>query len=181
MRVIKKYATRRMYDVKNSRFITLEKIADLIATGEEVRVINDKTGDDITPTVLAQIILEQQRSRQNLSSVPGLLRKLIKKGTGSVLDFLERPVLGPIELFSLTEEKVKKIIKKLVKKGEVSRVESDNLIRGLLTKVRKSKKALETFVKETIAGMNIPSRVEFERLKSEIKKLKGQIAAISDN
>ncbi len=181
MRVIKKYATRRMYDVENSRFITLEKIADLIATGEEVRVIDDKTGNDITPTVLAQIILEQQRSRQNLSSVPGLLCELIKKGTGSVLDFLERPVLGPIELFSLTEEKVKKIIKKLVKKGEVSRVENDNLIRGLLTKVKKSKKALETFVKETIAGMNIPSKVEFEKLKSEIKKLKGQIAAISDN
>lgn len=177
MRVIKKYAARKMYDVENSRFVTLLKIADLIASGEEIRVVDDKTGEDITPTVLAQIILEQQRSGRNLSSVPGLLRELIRKGTGSVVDFLERPVLGPLELITLTEEKVKEIIGKLVKRGEVSRGESDNLLRGLLAKVGKSKKALETFIKETIARMNIPTRTELEKLEGEIRELNERLSA----
>jgi len=177
MRIIKKYATRRMYDIDNSRFITLAKIADLIAAGEEIRVIDDKTGNDITPTVLAQIILEQQKSGQNLPSVPGLLRELIRKGTGSVAEFLERPILGPLELISLTEEKVKEVIGKLVKRGELSKGESDNLLRGLLAKAGKSKKALETFIKETIARMNIPTRTELEKLEGEVRELNKRLGA----
>lgn len=163
--------------MEDSRFITLAKIADLIAAGEEIRVIDDKTGNDITPTVLAQIILEQQRGGQNLSSVPGLLRELIKKGTSSVLDFLEKPVFGHLGLISLTEEKAKEIIGRLVKIGKVSMGERDNILKGLLAKAEDSKRMLESFIKETIARMNIPSRAELEKLEGEVRELNKRLSA----
>ena len=99
-RVIKKYAARKMYDVESSKFITLAEIAELVAGGKEIQVIDDKTGDDITMMVLTQIILEQQRrgitsSEQSISSVSKLLRKIVKKGTESIFDVSGEPVLVP--------------------------------------------------------------------------------------
>ena len=178
MRIIKKYAVRKMYDVKESRFITLAGVANMIVGGEEVQVIDNKTGNDITDTVLAQVILEQQKSRQNLSSVPGLLREFIKKGAGSVVDFLDKPIFGPLGLVSLTEEKARQIIGRLVKMGKVSIDEGDNLLKGLLAKTGESKKIMESFIKKTVIRMNIPTRVEFKKLNAEIDRLKDQLATI---
>ena len=61
-RVIKKYANRRLYDTKASRHVTLEEVRALIAAGESIKVVDDRTGDDITRTVLMQIIAEQEQS-----------------------------------------------------------------------------------------------------------------------
>ncbi len=183
MRVIKKYAGRKMYDVENSQFINLEKIADLITAGEEVQVVDERTGSDITSMVLTQIILEHQKKGitprdWNLFSVPELLRELVKKGTDSVLDFLEKPIFGPLRIISLTEKKAKEIIGKLAKTGKVSTSERDNLLKGLLARIGESKRMLETFIKDTIAHMNIPTRRELEKLRREIKELNERVATI---
>ena len=181
MRIIKKYATRKMYDVKESKFITLTGVASIIATGEEVQVIDNRTGDDITHMVLAQIILLQQKQGQNLTNKPGLFHELIKKGTISVIDFLEKPVGGSLELISLTEEKIRKIIKKLTKMGQVSKNQKDYLLNTLLTRTKESKNILEAFIKKTIIHMNIPTRMELKRMRSEIIELKKQLSMVERN
>jgi polyhydroxyalkanoate synthesis repressor PhaR len=178
VRIIKKYATRRMYDVKDSSFVTLAKVADLIASGERIQVVDDRTDSDITATVLMQIVLEQQKSGQGLASAPELLRELVKKGASSALDFLAQPVFGPLGVVSLTEEKARKAVEKLVKIGKVSTDEGDNLLKGLLAKAGESRKTLEVFIGETLARMNMPTRIEFRKLKEEIEKLKEQIGAL---
>ena len=61
-RIIKKYANRRLYDAQASRHVTLEEVRALIAGGESIKVIDDRTGDDITRSVLMQIIAEQEQS-----------------------------------------------------------------------------------------------------------------------
>jgi polyhydroxyalkanoate synthesis repressor PhaR len=172
MRVIKKYAARRMYDVKESKFITLAKLANLITNGEEIQVIDNKTGNDITSTVLTQVILEQQRSGRGLSSMPSLLHTFIKRGSDSVVDFLERPISGSFELISLTEERAKEIIGRLT----LPMGERDNLLKRVLARIGERKKVLETFVRGTIARMNIPTRRELEKLEKEVERLKKQIA-----
>lgn len=175
MRIIKKYAARKMYDVNESRFITLTGIADMIAAGEEVQVIDNSTGDDITHTVLAQIILLQQKQGQNLSTTPGLFRALIRKGKVSVIDFFEKPVGGSLELFSLTEEKIRRIIRRLAKMGKVSKHQKDYLLKALLIRTKESRNMLEAFIKNTITRMNVPTRREFKRLRSELDELKKQL------
>jgi len=60
-RVIRKYANRRLYDATDSRHVTLEDIRKLIAGGERIKVVDDRSGVDLTRCVLLQIIYEQEQ------------------------------------------------------------------------------------------------------------------------
>ena len=60
-RLIKKYANRRLYDASQSRHITLDDIRALIVKGEKLKVVEDKTGHDITRHILLQVIAEQEQ------------------------------------------------------------------------------------------------------------------------
>jgi polyhydroxyalkanoate synthesis repressor PhaR len=59
-RVIRKYSNRRLYDTGSSRHVTLEDLRQLIVSGEKIKVIDDKSGEDLTRSVLLQIISEQE-------------------------------------------------------------------------------------------------------------------------
>jgi polyhydroxyalkanoate synthesis repressor PhaR len=60
-RLIRKYSNRRLYDTGGSRHVTLDDLRQLIAAGERIKVIDDKSGDDLTRSVLLQIISEQEQ------------------------------------------------------------------------------------------------------------------------
>ncbi|MGO8972141.1 MAG: polyhydroxyalkanoate synthesis repressor PhaR [Steroidobacteraceae bacterium] len=60
-RLIRKYSNRRLYDTVGSRHVTLDDLRQLIVTGEKIKVIDDKSGDDLTRQVLLQIISEQEQ------------------------------------------------------------------------------------------------------------------------
>ena len=61
-RLIRKYSNRRLYDTVGSRHVTLEDLRQLIVSGEKIKVIDDKSGEDLTRSVLLQIISEQEQS-----------------------------------------------------------------------------------------------------------------------
>ena len=74
--LIKKYGNRRLYDTSTSRYVNLEEIATLIRNGKEVRVVDAKTGEDLTRVTLTQIIVEDARGEP--TGLPlELLRQLI--------------------------------------------------------------------------------------------------------
>ncbi|MEZ0169262.1 polyhydroxyalkanoate synthesis repressor PhaR [Microvirga sp. TS319] len=76
--VIKKYANRRLYHTGTSTYVTLEDLAGMVRQGEDFVVYDAKSGEDITRTVLAQIIFEQENKEgQNLLPVT-VLRQLIR-------------------------------------------------------------------------------------------------------
>jgi polyhydroxyalkanoate synthesis repressor PhaR len=60
-RLIRKYANRRLYDATSSRHVTLDDIRKMVAAGERVRVIDEKSGDDVTRSILLQIIATQEQ------------------------------------------------------------------------------------------------------------------------
>ena len=62
--VLKKYSNRRLYDTRNSRYVTLEDVAQMIRSGEQVRIKDVATGDDVTAFILTQIVLEAARRMQ---------------------------------------------------------------------------------------------------------------------
>jgi polyhydroxyalkanoate synthesis repressor PhaR len=76
-RVIKRYGNRRLYDASRSRAITMDGVAELVRAGENVRVIDGDSGEDVTRRVLTQILLEDE-SRRALELLPvELLQKMI--------------------------------------------------------------------------------------------------------
>jgi polyhydroxyalkanoate synthesis repressor PhaR len=60
-RLIRKYSNRRLYDTGASRHVTLDDLRQLIVAGERIKVVDDKSGDDLTRSVLLQIIAEQEQ------------------------------------------------------------------------------------------------------------------------
>jgi polyhydroxyalkanoate synthesis repressor PhaR len=76
-RLIRKYANRRLYDTGGSRHVTLEDLRQLIVSGEKIKVVDDKTGEDLTRSVLLQIISEQEQFGSPVLS-PELLEMIIR-------------------------------------------------------------------------------------------------------
>jgi len=74
--VIKKYANRRLYNTATSRYVTLEDLCEMVKDGEDFVVFDAKSGDDITRSVLTQIIVEEESKGTNLLPI-SFLRQLI--------------------------------------------------------------------------------------------------------
>jgi polyhydroxyalkanoate synthesis repressor PhaR len=91
-RIIKRYSNRKLYDTKDSRYVTLLQIAEMVRTGEEVQIIDNNTKDDLTEVTLAQIIYEEQKAHSR--TVPlQTLKELIHARTEKVLaDLREGPI-----------------------------------------------------------------------------------------
>src|SRR5450755_1550902 len=60
-RLIRKYSNRRLYDTSGSRHVTLDDLRQLVVAGEKIKVVDDKSGEDLTRGVLLQIIAEQEQ------------------------------------------------------------------------------------------------------------------------
>lgn len=73
---IKKYANRRLYDTRKSSYITLDDLAGMVREGQEFRVVDAKSDEDITHNVLTQIIMEEEQRGQTMLPV-SFLRQLI--------------------------------------------------------------------------------------------------------
>ena len=86
-RVIRKYANRRLYDPSESRHLTLDEVRELVVAGEKIRVEDAKTGDDLTRSILLQIIVEREEAGRPLLSAE-LLEQLIRFYGGAMQDFL---------------------------------------------------------------------------------------------
>jgi polyhydroxyalkanoate synthesis repressor PhaR len=91
-RIIKRYSNRKLYDTKDSRYVTLLQIAEMVRGGEEVQIIDNNTKDDLTEITLAQIIYEEQKAHSR--NVPlQTLKELIHSRTEKVLaDLREGPI-----------------------------------------------------------------------------------------
>lgn len=95
--LVKKYGNRRLYDTDTSRYVTLDEIAERVHHGEDIRVVDAKTGHDLTQTVLAQIILES-RGAAKLLPVP-LLKQLVRMRDDALADFFGRYVTWALEVY----------------------------------------------------------------------------------
>ena len=75
--VIKKYANRRLYNTETSTYVTLDDLAEMVRSDRDFVVYDAKSGDDLTHSVLTQIIVDQESKGQTLLPVP-FLRQLIR-------------------------------------------------------------------------------------------------------
>ncbi|MBB2200294.1 polyhydroxyalkanoate synthesis repressor PhaR [Gluconacetobacter tumulisoli] len=104
--VIKKYANRRLYDTESSIYITLDTLADMVRRGKEFVIFDARTGDDITRSVLTQIIMEEEtKGRAMLPAA--FLRQLIRfygdSMQGLVPDYLDQMM----EQFAASQKQIR--------------------------------------------------------------------------
>lgn len=107
--IIKKYANRRLYNTQTSKYITLDFLAELTRKEQDFKVVDARTGEDITHNVLTQIIMEEESNGQNLLPVNFLKQIIAMYGNsmqGMVPPFLE----GSMANFRASQDQMKAML-----------------------------------------------------------------------
>ncbi|NUM88797.1 MAG: hypothetical protein HUU37_06315, partial [Bdellovibrionales bacterium] len=98
VKVIKRYQNRKLYDTHQSCYVTLDEIAQMIKNGDDLRVIDNKTKNDITQATLTQLLYEAER--KSISPVPvELLKEIIRKSDGSFSGYIRANMKGDLSRF----------------------------------------------------------------------------------
>jgi len=166
-RLIKRYANRKLYDTRDSRYVTLQQIAELVRDGEDVKIIDNKSKEDLTNVTLAQIIYEEEKKGDSDVKRSTLL-SFIQDGQKRLIDSL------PAGLSKLVRSDGK------VAEGEVA-VAAEDEGEGREGDKRAAKGAFESFgelkgladdrVKAILGG----AMGHVQQLQGEVRRLQGRI------
>ena len=151
-RVIKRYANRKLYDTRDSRYVTLDRIAELVRNGEEVKVLDNRSKRDLTKVTLAQIIYEEQKSGNATAWSVSSLRGFIQDGRERLLSTLKE---GPVG----------KLVGRAEELGAEVREAADDRVRALLDGAAAHVKQLQA---------------EVARLQARIEELEVKLRQVAD-
>jgi len=172
---IKKYANRRLYNTGTSTYVTLEDLANMVKDGEDFVVYDAKNGDDITHSVLTQIIFEQENKGQNLLPIT-FLRQIIRFYGDSMQMLVPRYLEASFDSFTKDQEKFRDHMTKTLT-GTGFGLE-DHVRRNMEMFDRAFHMFMPPFPKgEEGVGPGLPPPVApVERAASELDALKQQMA-----
>jgi polyhydroxyalkanoate synthesis repressor PhaR len=112
-RLIRKYANRRLYDAQDSRHVTLDDLRKLIAAGERIKVVDDKSGEDLTRSILLQIIASQEQFGTPVLSTQ-LLEAIIRFYGNPIQQmlttYLERSIGGLLRQQNVMQAEMAKVL-----------------------------------------------------------------------
>ena len=184
MLLIKRYANRKMYDTDAKQYITLEGIAELIRKGEEVHVIDNETGEDLTAITLTQIIFELEK-KQNGFLPRSLLNDLIQAG-GNRLSSLQRNITERINFIRQVDEEIKGRIQTLIIQGEIPETDGIRLIDRLMALSNRSisptpleKERIEQEVENVLIQHEIPTHEDVQKLAGQLEDLAAKLDEIT--
>jgi polyhydroxyalkanoate synthesis repressor PhaR len=158
-RLIKKYANRRLYDASQSRHITLDDIRGLIVKGEKIKVVEDKTGADITRHILLQVIAEQEQFGRPILSTT-VLESIIRFYGNSMQGFLASFLEKSVETFLHQQDNLQQQISKIV---------SSTPLATMADLTRSNLEALSK-MQETMLNALLPSKREKSSPRDEDEK-----------
>lgn len=114
MIIIKKYPNRRLYDTVNSQYVNLSYIKELINAHSEFQIVDSKSGDDLTKSVLLQIITESEANDQESLLTDVLLKQLIRFYDSDMEQYVRQYLEQSIVQFMEQQEKVQGLMKNMV-------------------------------------------------------------------
>ena len=103
VKIIKRYQNRKLYDTQQSCYVTLDDIAKMIRTNEEVMVIDNKSKNDITAATLTQIIFEAEKKASQYAPL-FTLRDIIQNGNGSISSYLAKLAAFPLDYMTKQQQ-----------------------------------------------------------------------------
>lgn len=198
LRLIKRYGNRKLYDTSESRYITLDEIARLVRSGNDVKVIDNENGDDLTAITFAQIILEEEKRRSSLISL-GLLRELVQHGEDTLAQ-LRTQVEKGVEAIGTIGEKAGRRMQEIVAGSVGERSEPapgptpaspeadvehgkgffDELIAAPQRRLEALQRSIDERIKSSVGRITNHPVVQHEvqRIERSIKKLEERLARL---
>ncbi len=171
-RIVKRYSNRKLYDTRESRYVTLLQIAEMVRAGEEVQIIDNATKDDLTEVTLAQIIYEEQK--QHSRSVPlQTLRDLIHQRGEKLMTQLREGPLGRLLPEDRKEgEEENTVVDEHSTYGGTPAKDGDK--KGLIDQSREALENLQTRIDERVRSA-LASFSPFQQMQVEVSRLKERI------
>lgn len=176
MKILKRYANRRLYDPDTSKTITLEDVAEMILQGEEIKVVDNLSGNDITPKILGQTFLKVSLGQRNEDFSNFMLTALIRETGRDISSLFERLVLGGIGAGYLNPERVEKIIQSMVELGDLRPEQfgpyRDDLLKNLALRASERKdQILKDLEKISEALNDSQEKPSISEISDQIKKV----------
>lgn len=172
--VIKKYANRRLYNTAKSSYVTLDDLAVMVREGQDFVVKDAKSGNDITRSVLGQIIFEEESKGQNLLPVK-FLRQLIGLYGDSLEGFVPGYLEASMESFTKNQENMREQITSMIGQNPMI-ANMENLARGNMEWMENAVKMFSPFA---AAAQPVTPATESSK-NEELSALKAQLAAMQD-
>jgi len=182
LRQIKKYANRKLYDTEEKRYVSLSHIASLVREGEEIQVVDNETGDDITGLVLSQILREQERQGDFLPQT--LLTALVRRGTGG-LKQLRGSLQASLKALEALEDEIQERVDVMAERGEITLTEAQELREDLLARARERQSSVEDSIlgeiEDSLVRLGVPARSDIEGLLSQLDEIAVKVDALLSN
>ena len=124
--IIKKYANRRLYNTQSSKYITLDFLAELTRKDVEFKVVDAKTGDDITHSVLTQIIMEEENGGKSMLPV-NFLRQIIALYGDSMQGLVPQFLESSMDNFRKNQKQVQDAIETALTSGPFGHIAKQNI------------------------------------------------------
>ena len=178
MHEIKKYANRKMYDRTDKRYVTMAQLSKLIKSGEEVSIVDNSTGDDLTSSIVSQLIGREKKG-QDKGVSPRVLMQLLRKGGGTLSDYAKKYTSLWQNAFTMAEDEVDRLVNMLVKDKELSRSEGSKLKKEIVG-YRDSLKSwvsdsIDNRISEVLGVMNLPTKDRVNALAARVDALAEKI------
>ena len=172
--IIKKYANRRLYNTESSSYITLDNLGTMIRDKRDFRVIDAKSGDDITRSVLTQIIMEEESHGQTMLPV-SFLRDLIGMYGNSMSAMVPQYLEASMEAFQRNQAKFRDAMEGALGSGPFGEIARRNMemfeaATGAFKQTVKAEAPPET---------SSPSGSEVDALKEQLAQLQAQIEKLN--
>jgi polyhydroxyalkanoate synthesis repressor PhaR len=181
MRTIKKYANRKLYDTIEKKYLSLDRIAELIRGGEEIEVIDNRTGKDITASVLSGILSKEKEEK---AVSPRLLTQLLRKGSGTLADYARKYAGLWQNAVTMAEDEIDRLVARMVRDREISSSEGGRLKRDIIGYTESLRNwisdKIDQRVHEVFNAMNLVTRDQLRSLEDRLAAVEKRLARVED-
>ena len=183
MHLIKKYANRKLYDTKDKRYLTMDRLAELIKSGAEVSIVDKETGDDLTSSIVSQLLAREDAD--NDRAVPSsVLMQLLRKGRGTLFGYGKKYVSLWQSALTMSKDEIEKLVNSLVKDKEISESEGKNLKKEIMGFANNLKawiiENIDLRVSEGLKRMNLSSRDQVSQLTRRVDALARKVEELEE-
>jgi len=179
MPIVKRYPNRKLYDTEAKQYITLEGIADLIRQGQEVQVIDNATGEDLTALTLTQIILDFGKKQGGF--LPRKLLSDIIQASGERITALQKSLTSSIGYFQQLDDEIRRRVHILVSRGEMSEAEGKSILNKLINTnlpITLERSVRQEEIERLLTERQIPTREQMQQLFDQIDELSSKVEEI---
>lgn len=166
--VIKRYANRKLYDTRTKRYLTLDEVGVLVRAGEDVKVEDADTGEDITGVVLSKIVAEHNRKGGSLLVPPKILVDLIQRPSETVIDAVRTGVTAGQRTVEQMSGEVGRLLDSVTGRGSGATdkrlPDAGEQLVGLV----------EERLHAALAELGLPTRDEFNALAARVAVLEAK-------